>query len=300
MTAGAIGAPALGAQLRRRLAERGVDGVLLCLIPAVAVLAMLFLYPFFYGLSISFQPQQGGALANYRTFFGDPYLRQTIWYTMRLALPAAAVGVFGAFPLAYRMRRDFPGKGVLTILLLLPMTFGSVLLAEGMTQIFAPRGWVNLLLHEFGIGQVKFLYSYTGTFIALVLSILPFSFLILLGIFGGIDRNLEAAAATLGAGRAARFWRVLFPLMAPGLMTAFTLAVVEAFAVFPSAVVVGQPDSATHVLSIPLYQAVQQRSDYPAGAAIAMVMTVVELCVLAILGLIRSRMYRGAATSGKG
>jgi putative spermidine/putrescine transport system permease protein len=287
--------------LRRSLAGRGVDAVLILLIPAVAFTALLFVYPYIYGITISLQPQGGGgALANYRNFFSDPYLRQTIWNTLRLALPAAAVSVGFAFPLAYRVRAAFRGRAVITALFLLPLTFGSVLLAEGMTEIFAPTGWVNLALGSVGLPHVQFIFNYTGTFIALLLTTVPFSFLLLAGMFGSIDRTLESAAATLGAGAAARFWRVLFPLMVPGLVTALTLAIVEAFAVFPSAVLVGQPDSATHVLSIPLYQAAQQQFNYSDASAIAVIMTIVELVVLAILFGIRSRLYRGPATSGKG
>ncbi|HKT02141.1 MAG TPA: ABC transporter permease subunit [Rugosimonospora sp.] len=284
-----------------RVAERGVDTVLLLLAPALLLMAGLFLYPFAYGVIISFQPLDGGsALANYRSFFADPYLRGTVWYTLRLAGPASVVSVFGALPLAYRMRGGFRGKRVITVLFLLPVTFGGVLLSEGMTQIFAPRGWVNLALHALGLPAVRFLYSYLGTFIVLVLSLLPFSFLLLGGMFSNIDPALEAAAASLGAGPAARFWRILFPLMSPGIVTALTLALVESFAVFPSAVLVGQPDSATHVLSIPLYQAAQQRFDYGAAASIALVMTAVELVILGVLMLVQSRLYRGAATGGKG
>jgi putative spermidine/putrescine transport system permease protein len=282
-------------------ADRGVDAVLLLLVPALLLIGLLFLYPFAYGVLISLQPQGGGSpFANYRAFLADPYLRGTIWYTLRLAVPASVVSVSGALPLAYRMRGRFRGRGILIVLFLLPMTFGGVLLSEGMTQIFAPRGWVNLSLHAVGLPALRFLYSYTGTFIVLILSLLPFAFLLLVGMFGNIDPTLEAAAATLGAGRAARFWRILFPLMSPGITIAFTLALVESFAVFPSAVLVGQPDSATHVLSIPLYQAAQQRFDYGAAASIALIMTVIELAILAVLMLVQSRLYRGAATGGKG
>lgn len=293
--------PGAGSPIRRILAKVGLDGVLLAAMPAVALMAALFLYPFFYGLAISFQPLNGGgALQNYRDFFGDAYQRQTIFYTVRLAVPAAIISLAIAVPLAYRMRRDFRGKRLVTLVFLLPVTFGSVLLSEGMTQIFSPHGWINLLLGEVGIGPVRFLYSYQATLIALVLSIMPFGLLLMIGFFGGIDPSLEDAATTLGASRAARFWRISFPLVLPGLVTTLSLALVEAFAVFPSAVLIGQPDAATHVLSIPIYQAASQKFDYAAASAIAMVLAVVELIVLGVLAVIRMRLYRGPATAGKG
>jgi putative spermidine/putrescine transport system permease protein len=74
--------------LRHRLAERGVDRVLLLLIPAVVTLVALFLYPMLYGVGLSLQPQSGGGtFGNYAAFFHDSYQSSTIWKTLRLALP---------------------------------------------------------------------------------------------------------------------------------------------------------------------------------------------------------------------
>ncbi len=98
-TVAARGAPK--ASLKHRLAERGIDRLLLLLVPGVLALVLLFVYPFLYGLRLSFQPQQGsGVFANYRTFFTDSYLRDTIWITFKLALPAALINVLASVPIA--------------------------------------------------------------------------------------------------------------------------------------------------------------------------------------------------------
>jgi putative spermidine/putrescine transport system permease protein len=287
--------------LRHRLAERGVDWSLLMLLPALVVIGGLFLYPFVYGVTISFQPETGGgAFANYRHFFTDSYLRGSITRTLRLAVPVAVVSVGLAAPIAYQCRRDFRGRKLITLLLMLPITFGSILIAQGMTRVFSPFGWVNLFLKDAGLGQAGLLYNYRGTFIAAVLTTLPLAFLMMMGFFGSIDRSLENAAATLGASRAARFWRIVLPLAMPGILTAFMLALVEAFAIFPSAILVGQPDNQTHVLTIPIYQAASQRSDYTEASAVAIVLTVIELVILGLAVFVRGRLYKGPAVGGKG
>jgi putative spermidine/putrescine transport system permease protein len=287
--------------LRHRLAERGVDWSLLLLAPAVAVIAALFLYPFIYGISISFQPQSGGgAFANYRNFFSDSYEAGSILKTLRLALPVALVSVGLAAPLAYQCRRDFRGRKMITLVVMLPITFGSILIAQGMPRVFSPYGWGNLLLKDIGLGPADLLYNYWGTFIAAVLTTLPLAFLMMMGFFGGIDRSLEHAAATLGAGRAARFRRIILPLAAPGILTAFMLALVESFAIFPSAILVGQPDNQTHVLTIPIYQAASQNSDYTQASAIAIVLTAIELLILGLVVFVRGRLFKGPATGGRG
>jgi putative spermidine/putrescine transport system permease protein len=290
-----------GQSLRHRLAERGVDWSLLLLVPALIVVVGLFIYPFIYGISISFTPADGsGALGNYANFFGDSYLVDSIFKTLRLAVPVAVVSVLLAAPIAFQARRNFRGRKVITLLLMLPLTFGSILVAQGMIRVFAPYGWVNLTLERLGLPAGDFLYNYWGTFIAGVLTILPFSFLMMMGFFGGIDRSLENAAATLGASRSARFWRIVVPLALPGIVTAFMLALVEAFAIFPSAILVGQPDNATHVLTIPIYQAASQRSDYTEASAIAVILTIIELLILGIMMFARGLLFKGPAVGGKG
>lgn len=287
--------------IRHRLAERGIDYSLLLLVPAILVIGGLFLYPFIYGISISFQPQGGGgALANYKRFFTDSYQAGSILKTLRLALPVALVSVGLAAPLAYRCRRDFRGRRAVTLVVMLPITFGGILIAQGMPRVFSPVGWLNLALRAIGLPQADLIYNYQGTFIAAVLTSLPLSFLMMMGFFGGIDRSIEHAAATLGAGRAARFWRIILPLAAPGLLTAFMLALVESFAIFPSAILVGQPDNQTHVLTIPIYQAASQNSDYTQASAIAIVLTAIELLILGVVVFIRGRLFKGSATAGKG
>lgn len=287
--------------IRHRLAERGIDWSLLLLAPAIAVIAGLFLYPFIYGISISFQPQSGGgAFANYKSFFTDSYEAGSIFKTLRLALPVAVVSVGLAAPLAYQCRRDFRGRKVVTLVVMLPITFGGILIAQGMPRVFSPVGWLNLALKSIGLPQANLIYNYQGTFIAAVLTALPLAFLLMMGFFGGIDRSLEHAAASLGAGRAARFWRIILPLAAPGILTAFMLSLVESFAIFPSAILVGQPDNQTHVLTIPIYQAASQNSDYTRASAIAVVLTAIELLILGVVVVIRGRLFKGPATGGKG
>ena len=74
--------------LRQRLRERGLDGVTLLVLPGMVFVLALFIYPFIYGLALSFRPKEGGWLANYQKFFSDPFLYDTIWLTLQIAVPA--------------------------------------------------------------------------------------------------------------------------------------------------------------------------------------------------------------------
>jgi putative spermidine/putrescine transport system permease protein len=147
---------------------------------------------------------------------------------------------------------------------------------------------------------IKLTNNYWGVFASLLITGFPFAFLLTLSYISGIDPAIEQAAATLGAGPRQRFVRVFLPLLVPGLAVTFCLAFVQAFAVFPSAVLLGAPAGPTRVISIAAYQAAFEQYDHSLGSAIALIMGGVELAVvLAVLGA-RSFFYRGPAGGTKG
>jgi putative spermidine/putrescine transport system permease protein len=281
--------------MRSRLAARGIDRTLLLLVPALAFLVAVFLYPFGYGLVLSFRPERYvGAFANYQEFFADPFLRDTIAITLGLAVPAALFNVIASVPVAYRMRGAFRGKRLLIGMLVMPVTLGTVLVAKGLLTLLGARGWVNRALLELGLvdDPVRFVNNYWGVLLTLVITGFPFAFLLTLSYLGGIDPMLERAAATLGAGPRQRFWRITFPLLLPGLAITFILTFVLAFAVFPSAVLVGEPAGETRVISIVAYRAAYEQFDASMASAIAMIMAVVQLAVVALVLGVRGRLYR--------
>jgi putative spermidine/putrescine transport system permease protein len=308
-----VAAPAVARpqiSLRHRLAERGLDRTLLLLLPGVVFVVALFIYPFVYGLQLSFQPQAGsdaaskygaGPLADYRLFFSDPYLRGTIWTTLKIGLPAALFNVLASVPIAYRMRGKFRGKRTITTILVVPITLGTVLTAEGLLAFMGPTGWLNRILMDIGIVDhpVRLTHNYWGVVFSLIITGFPFAFLLTLSYLTGIDPTLERAASTLGAGWWQRFRFITMPLLAPGLAITFCLSFVLAFSVFPSAIMVGEPARQTRVISIAAFHAAFEQYDYSMASAIAMIMGAVELIVIGLVLGWRARLYRGA-TGGKG
>jgi putative spermidine/putrescine transport system permease protein len=187
-------------------------------LPGVLFLVLLFVYPFLYGLQLSFAANGGGPLANYQTFFSDSYLRDTIWTTLSLGVPAALVNVLASVPIAYRMRGRFRGKRTLTTLLVVPIALGTVLTAEGLIEFLGPSGWLNKLLRDFNLVDqpVMLVHNYWGVFFSLVITGFPFAFLLVLSYLSGIDPNLERAASVMGAGWWQRFRRCHLPAARPG------------------------------------------------------------------------------------
>ena len=278
------------------------DRALLLVLPAAAFMLLLFVYPFVYGLILSFEPVQGGWLANYRKFFTTDNLWPTIWTTLRLALPATLINVGFALPIAYKMRVRSRYQRWITTILVVPITLGTVLIAEGMLLYFGPKGWLAQFLQFFHLydGAIRLTHNFTGVLISLVVSGFPFAFLLILSYITGIDPGLARAAATLGAGPKAQFRHIYLPLLAPGLAMCFCLAFVQAFSVFPSAVLLGSPAGPTRVISIAAYEAAFEQYDYSLASAIAMIMGAVQLVIVAFVLSLRGWFYKGPVTGGKG
>ena len=282
--------------------ERQLDRTVILVVPGLLVVLLLFIYPFLYGLGLSFQPKEGGGSANYLRFFSEPFLYNTIATTLSLAIPTTVVNVGLALPIAFRMRRSSTWQRALTTILVLPITLGTVLIAEGLLTDLGPQGWVNRLLIESGLAStpIRLTHNYWGVFLALIIAEFPLAFVLILSYITGIDPGLSQAAATLGAGPGRQFLHVYLPLLAPGLAIAFCLCFVQAFSVFPSAVLLGAPAGPTRVISIAAYTAAFEEYDYSMASAIAMIMGAVQLIiVLAVLGL-RGAFYRGPAGGAKG
>jgi putative spermidine/putrescine transport system permease protein len=285
-----------------RAARPSFDSAWLLVGPAVLFLLLLFVYPFLYGFALSFQPQEGGWLANYQRFFADSRAWRTIVTTFGLALPVTLINVGLALPIAFRLRRRSLYQRWITTLLVIPITLGTVLIADGMLTYFGPRGWLAqtlqlLLLYD---GPIRLTHNYWGVLISLVISGFPFAFLLLLSYVTGIDPVLARAAATLGANRWNQFRHIYLPLLAPGLAITFCLAFVQAFSVFPSAVLVGAPSGSTRVISIAAYEAAFENYDYAMASTIAMIMGFAQLMVVAAVLALRRAFYRGPVSGGKG
>jgi putative spermidine/putrescine transport system permease protein len=291
-----------GPSLRTRLAVRGLDGTTMLVLPGLIFMLALFVYPFFYGVVDSLTPKDGGAwYANYAKFFSDPFQYNTIGATMWLALPVTILNLALAVPIAFRVRL-MRRQRLLTTILVLPITLGTVFVADGLLTFLGPRGWFNQTLLLIGIldAPVKLTNNYWGVFASLLITGFPFAFLLTLSYITGIDPAIEQAAATLGAGPRKRFFRVFLPLLVPGLAVTFCLAFVQAFAVFPSAVLLGAPAGPTRVISIAAYQAAFEQYDHSLGSAIALIMGAVELVVVVAVLAGRSFFYRGPAGGTKG
>lgn len=156
------------------------------------------------------------------------------WQAVRLSLRVAAVATLAGLPPAVAVawllaRRRFPGHGLLSGIVHLPLILPPVVTGYLLLITFGTQGPVGSLLKPLGI---VFAFRWTGA--ALACGIMSFPLMvraIRLG-FEAVDPRLEQAAATLGAPRAWIFLTVTLPLILPAILAGATLGFAKAMGEF--------------------------------------------------------------------
>jgi sulfate transport system permease protein len=203
-----------------------------------------------------------------------------------ISLIAAAVNaVFGLVVTWVLVRYDFPGRRLLDAFIDLPFALPTAVAGIALTAIYAPKGWVGQFLTPLGI---KIAYTPIGIFIALVFIGLPFVVRTLQPVLEDLDREVEEAAATLGAQRFAVVFRVVLPALLPPLMTGFALALARAVGEYGSVVFIA--GNIPYVSEIaPLLIIIRlQEFNYAGATAIATIMLAISFALLLTINLLQT------------
>ena len=197
---------------------------------------------------------------------------------VRLSLKVAAVSVAASLPVGFALawllaRRSFPGKTLLDAVVHLPLVLPPVVVGYFLLVLFGRRGPIGAWLEQtFGL---IFAFRWTGAALACALMGLPLMVRAMRQSLEAIDRRLESAAATLGAGR---FWvlaSVTIPLSLPGIVTGMLLSFARSLGEFGATITfVSNIPGETQTLPLAIYTYTQ----VPGGDAQAM-----RLCVMAVL-----------------
>ncbi|MET4895837.1 sulfate ABC transporter permease subunit CysT [Sphingomonadaceae bacterium jetA1] len=220
------------------------------------------------------------ALAAYRLSFGA-------------ALAAAAVNaVFGLLIAWVLVRYDFPGKTLIDAAVDLPFALPTAVAGIALVSLYSDNGWIGSLLAPLGI---KVAYTPLGVTIALVFIGLPFIVRSVQPVLADLGRDVEEAAATLGATRAQTFARVILPAVAPALMTGFALAFARGVGEYGSIIfIAGNMPFKSEIAPLLIITQLEQ-FDYDGATAIACVMLVLSFAMLLFVNLLQAwRAKRGA------
>jgi putative spermidine/putrescine transport system permease protein len=227
-------------------------------------------------------PTRGPSLRWFRAIFDYPEFIRAFRDSLWLAALSSTIAIMLAVPAALAIARyRFPGREAITALFMSPLMVPHVVLGIAFLRFFT----------QIGI---------SGTFVGLVLShiivVIPFALRLVLAASYGIDRRIEHAAISLGAGTATVFRRVTLPLILPGVVSGWLLAAINSFDEVTMTVFIASP--ATVTLPVRMFLYIQDNIDplIAAVSACLIAMTAILLFALdRLFGL--DRLFVG---SGKG
>ncbi|CAM5437771.1 sulfate transport system permease protein [Aquamicrobium terrae] len=202
------------------------------------------------------------------------------------ALIAAAVNVvFGTIVAWVLVRYDFYGRRIVDAMVDLPFALPTAVAGIALTTLYAPNGWLGKPLAALG---VKVAYTPLGIVVALVFVGLPFVVRTVQPIIEEIDREVEEAAATLGAGRFQTITRVLFPGLAPAILTGFALAFARGVGEYGSVIfIAGNLPKISEIAPLLIIIRLEEYN-YAAATGIAAIMLALSFVMLLVINLLQA------------
>jgi sulfate/thiosulfate transport system permease protein len=242
----------------------------LVLLPLAALVLETATMPWSEFLRVITSPR---AIGSYRLSFGASLLAATI------------NAVFG-FIIAWTLvRYEFPGRKLIDALIDMPFALPTAVSGIALTTVFAQNGWIGQYLEPLGI---KVAYTWIGVTVALTLIGMPFVVRSVQPALLEVQRDLEDAAETLGAGRFYAFRRIILPTVLPALLTGFTLAFARAVGEYGSVIfIAGNLPMKTEITPLLIVIHLEE-FDYQGAAALGFIMLVISFVMLLTINLLQA------------
>lgn len=218
------------------------------------------------------------------------------WEIVALSLKVGGVAMAVTLPIAFALawmlaRVAFPGKILVDAAIHLPLVVPPVVTGWVLLLAFAPNGPVGGWLQGFGI---TVLFRWTGAAIAAGVMALPLMVRAMRLSIEAVDRRLEQAARTLGAGRLRVFWTITLPLSIPGVLAGAVLGFARSIGEFGATITfVSNVPGETQTLPLAIYSALQQ----PGGDAMVWRLSAISVA-LSLIALIVSELLTRRAGRG--
>jgi sulfate transport system permease protein len=212
-------------------------------------------------------------LASYRLTFGASFI-------------AAAVNVvFGLLVAWVLVRYDFFGKRIVDALVDLPFALPTAVAGISLTALLAGNGWIGQYLEPLGI---QLAFNPNGVVIALIFIGLPFVVRTVQPVLEESERELEEAAMCLGATRLQTFTKVIFPSIAPALLTGFAMAFARAIGEYGSVIfIAGNMPMVSEITPLVIIGKLEQY-DYAGATAVAVVMLFFSFLLLLVINALQA------------
>lgn len=228
--------------------------------------------------------------AEWQALLQSERLQQALWVSFSTAAAAGVLSVLIGGLLAWVLvRYPFPGRRGVDALIDLPFALPTAVAGIALTALYSKDGWVGRWLEPLGL-QVA--YTTTGITLALLFIGLPFVVRTVQPVLGAVEAELEQAAATLGASRTQTVWRVIFPLVAPALLTGFALAFARGIGEYGSVIfIAGNMPYQTEIAPLLIVSSLEEYN-YAAATAIAVIMLAVSFVLLLAINVLQRRLLQ--------
>jgi ABC-type spermidine/putrescine transport system permease subunit I len=233
----------LHATLHARDARRAHTRMLGLALPALAVIGAAVVVPILWVLYLSVLDAQGHfTLGNYVLLGAEGANLSVIVTTLKVSLIVTIVAIVIGYPLTYLLAQLPSSLATICMLgIMLPYMTSVLVRTYAWMVLLGRRGIINAALVWLGVtdAPLQLLYNTTATVIGMVHVMVPLLALPLYATMRAIDHSLLRAAASLGAGPVAAFWKVYFPLSVPGLSAGAFLIFVTSLGFFITPTVLG-------------------------------------------------------------
>lgn len=256
--------------------------------PLLLVLLVAFLLPVAALVPVSLRPYVAGAgigagwtAEHYVKALTDAFYLEILARTVGLGAIVTLLTLLVGYPLAYILARSTSRwRHWLTLLVVFPLLLNLVVRTFGWIALLARRGLVNQWLIGLGLADepLRLMFNFTGLLIGLTHIFLPFMVLVLVAVIQNVPRDLEEAARVLGAGWWGVFAKVTLPLSVPGILSGSILVFVLTISALVTPRLLGGPTY--KVMSTLIYEQFLQLLNWPAGSAMAIVLTLIVLALI--------------------
>ena len=230
---------------------------------------------------------------NYVRAAADPYYQEIILTTLGMALLCTALTLVIAFPAAYWLGRlESRWKSLVVIATLFPLLVGNVVRSAGWMALFDREGLINATLRGVHlIGEpLTLMYTPKAVVFGVVAVVLPYMILTIAAVIESIPRDLEDAAASLGASGLKTFWRVILPLSMPGVAAGSILVFVLCMNTYATAVLLGGPRF--KMMAPAVFDQFVRGNNWPMGATLAFLLLAVTMSFTIFGSIAFARRYR--------
>jgi sulfate transport system permease protein len=216
----------------------------------------------------------------------EPRVVASLKLSFGASLIAATVNAFFGLILAWALvRYSFPGKKIVDTLVDLPFALPTAVAGIALTAIYAKNGWLGQYLEPLGI---KIAFTPIGIMIALIFIGLPFVVRTVQPVLEDLDKEIEEAAASLGANRAQTVFKVVLPIILPALLTGFALAFARAVGEYGSVIfIAGNLPMVSEIAPLMIITKLEQY-DYSGATSIAVVMLFLSFILLLIVNSLQA------------